>query len=150
MTRIAAVLVLLTLTLGCTELAPTPARPPAGVWAPLVCDVPEVLVWQVAGGPRTTERAALALIDAPPEDVLVRVLRPERDPCASLEPGTCGVLHDARLSPDGRYRYYAPGSDVVTGLDDGTTRVLCSVTVASEGRGATTQVFARGGEYLVR
>ena len=51
---------------------------------------------------------------------------------------------DTALAPDGRWRYYAPGSDVVTGLEDGTTRVVCSVTI-----GRTTQVFARDGEYLV-
>ena len=125
--------------LGCPR---EEVQAPAPTWTPLVCDVPEVLVWDI-GGVRTTRRTLVSLLSAPPEDVLVRVLRPERGPCP--EDAGCTVVYDTALAPDGRWRYYAPGSDVVTGLEDGTTRVVCSVTI-----GGTTQVFARDGEYLIR
>lgn len=125
--------------LGCPR---EEVQAPAPAWTPLVCDVSEVLVWEI-GGVRMTRRTVSALLSAPPEDVLVRVLRPERGPCP--EDAGCTVVRDTALAPDGRWRYYAPGSDVVTGLEDGTTRVVCSVTI-----GRTVQVFARDGEYLIR
>lgn len=109
----------------------------------------------------TTRLTSVSIIEAEPINLVVRVLRPEAGPCASIEYG-CGVILDTAISPDGRYAYFTAGDDVVTGFEDGTARVLCSethtsrVTIQRPGEPIeeyenrpTTQVFVEGGDFVV-
>ncbi len=162
----ASIIAFALLLTACTEGAqqPTPAE-----WSLLPCDIVEEVTYEVTevygAGIRTTittRSTVLSLIDADPVNVVVRVLRPDEDPCASLE--ACEVTEDGTLSPDGLHRYHAAGSRLLTGMDGGTTaRVVCSETYTGHavlqlpGQPAeaydtptTTQNHAEGGEYAVR
>lgn len=144
-----------------------PPDPPE--WAPIECSITEVTSWTTRSMPEpgvwradTAYRIdSVAVLSAAPEDVTVRVLRAQHDPCASTE--DCTLVDDTRLSPDGSLHYYRAGSSVVTGLDTGETRVLCAVTTRSSSstytsgvgtvetyNAPTTVLHAHGGEILIR
>lgn len=164
MTRTALALILITLA-ACDQAPPMEAP---YVWQPLPCDTVEEVVYVVTDDAdpdrlrtvTTTRSTVVSIVDAEPVSVVARVMRPERSPCSSVE--GCGVVRDTSLSPDGRHVYFAAGTDVVTGLDTGETRVVCSVThesrVTIQRPGVpiedyepapTTELRAEGGEYVI-
>lgn len=129
------ILSLILITLAACDTEPPMEAP--FMWQPLPCDVVEEVTYTVVDDAdpnrlrtmTTTRSTVISIVDADPVNVVARVLRPERSPCSSVE--ACGIVHDTRISPDGRHVYFGAGTDVVTGLDSGETRVVCSETNAS-------------------
>lgn len=128
-------LTLLTLLLcACGDMT---TEPTASEWLPLACDVEEVVTWTVRDGSdpnvlreiRNTRVRQVAILDADPADLDVRAFVAPDDPCATLS--DCTVTSDTDVSPGGHYRLFNDASGLVTGIEGGGARVVCSTTDTS-------------------
>lgn len=112
-------------------------EPVASEWLPLECDVEEVVTWTVTDGSdpnvlreiRNTRTRSVAIVDADPADVDVRAFVAPEDVCATLS--DCLVTSDSSVSPEGHWRLYNDASGLVTGIEGGGARVVCSTTDTS-------------------
>lgn len=158
-----------TLTLLLAACEEDGSYPENGTWEPLDCSIEETTVHTSTSLVRqgvqretiVTLHQTVALIDADPLNVQVRVRTALADPCDGLP--NCSTTVDTRVAVDGYWEYLSLGAPEIVGLPSGETRVLCTTTrdervVVHNVGGPTattdapTQVIftAEGGEILIR
>lgn len=142
------ILILTALMLTLSACAEGPIETPSAQWLPLACDVEEVVTWTVrdASDPdvlreiRNTRTRLVAVVDTDPADLDVRAFVAADDPCAALD--DCTVTGDTGVSPEGHWQLYNDASGLVTGIEGGGARVVCSTTDSS-----VVGVYAVGEPY---